>query len=58
VLDLAIRAQISEILDVFMADNVKARIELPDGTYARAKRAPDEEPLSSQDFFLKHYQAV
>jgi len=58
ILDPAIRVQIAEILDVFLADNVKARIELPDGTYEPAQRAPGEEPVIAQQIFLKRYEAI
>lgn len=56
-LDPAVRAQIREILDVFLADNTKARIERPDGGYLRAEPegAP---PVSAQEVFLRQYGAV
>ncbi|MBN1286890.1 MAG: polyphosphate kinase 1 [Anaerolineae bacterium] len=41
-----------EILAVSMADTVKARRLLPDGTYERAAPAPSAEPLNSQQWFL------
>ncbi len=58
ILDAGIRAQIAEILDVFLADNVKARIELPDGTYARARRPEGDDPVVAQQIFLKRYEAI
>src|SRR5579883_831580 len=58
VLDPALRNQLAEILEVFLADNVKARIERPDGTYVRAQPAPGEQPISAQEIFLKRYQAI
>jgi polyphosphate kinase len=44
----ALQAQVREILDTQLADNVKARIILPDGRSEHVK--PDgERPLRSQD---------
>jgi polyphosphate kinase len=57
ILDGALRTQITEILDVFLADNVKARIELPDGTYERAPHASGD-PVVAQQIFLKRYEAI
>ncbi|HKF46493.1 MAG TPA: polyphosphate kinase 1 [Terracidiphilus sp.] len=42
-----------EILPAYMADTVKARIQLSDGTYARASRAKDSAPFSAQDFLMQ-----
>jgi polyphosphate kinase len=41
-----------EILDVQLADNVKARLLQPDGTYVRAQAAPGTEPRCSQSEFI------
>lgn len=41
----------NEILAAFLADNTKARIELPSGDYVRL-RATDGKPFSAQDFFI------
>ena len=43
---------ISEILAVTMADNTKARLLQPDGSYRRARRAPDEPVRRSQFDFI------
>jgi polyphosphate kinase len=45
---------LDEILTISMVDNVKARRLLPDGTYERVRPKGDEEPVSSQDWFLEH----
>jgi len=39
------------LLDVYLRDNVRARILLPDGTYVHTHPEPDEEPLDSQATF-------
>jgi polyphosphate kinase len=44
---------INEILAICLADNVKARELLPDGSYRRVKRAADETPVRSQERFLE-----
>lgn len=36
-----------------MADNVKARIMLSDGTYVQTERRPDEEKINSQEYFYE-----
>jgi polyphosphate kinase len=44
----------NEILPAYLADTVKARIQQPDGSYARAGRVMKEAPaFSSQDFLMK-----
>ncbi len=43
-----IRRLRDEILETYMADNVKARVERSDGTYRRAARADDAEIVDSQ----------
>jgi polyphosphate kinase len=52
VLDPSLRQRLREVLDVYLADNVKARILQPDGAYARVSPAPSAEPLNSQTYFL------
>jgi polyphosphate kinase len=42
-----------EILDIYLQDNVKARIMLPDGQYERVTPDPDAQPMNSQAFFLE-----
>ena len=44
---------IDEILATTLADNVKARALLPDGSYRRVDRKPDEPPVRSQERFLE-----
>jgi len=47
--DPKLRARIVEnILPAIVADNVKARLLRPDGTYVRPPRGPDETPVRSQ----------
>ncbi len=47
-----------QILSVLMADNVKTRELLPDGSYKRRGRGPDEMPVDAQRIFLTQAQAV
>jgi polyphosphate kinase len=59
VLDPVLRETIcAEILDVHLADNVKARILRPDGSYERRTVFPGEPHVNAQEIFLKRYQAV
>jgi polyphosphate kinase len=52
--DPAAKARIhDEILPAYLADTIKARIQQPDGTYARASAAKDAQPFSAQDFLMK-----
>jgi polyphosphate kinase len=47
--DARLKARIVEsILPTVLGDNVKARIQRPDGAYVRVERGPDEPPLRSQ----------
>jgi polyphosphate kinase len=39
---------VDNILSVMLSDNVKARLQQPDGSYIRAPRAADEPPIRSQ----------
>jgi polyphosphate kinase len=48
----------TEILDVLLADNVKARVLRPDGSYERRAILPGEQPVEAQQISLKRYQAV
>jgi len=50
--DAQIRAQLRQILDVYLSDNVKARMLLPDGRYQRVTSGPDEPVVTSQAVFL------
>jgi polyphosphate kinase len=49
------RARIhNEILPAYLADTIKARLQQPDGTYARASKVlKDAKPFSSQDFLMQ-----
>lgn len=49
VYDADIKARILKIFRIQMADNVKARIQMPDGKYVHAKT--EGEPLISQNYF-------
>jgi len=43
-----------DILAIYLRDNVKARLLLPDGTYVRVKPGPGEERLNAQEWFVAH----
>jgi polyphosphate kinase len=59
VLDPALKNVIYDgILDVLRADNVKARVLQPDGTYVRRSISPGEPRVDAQQTFLKRYMAV
>ncbi|HEY4440874.1 MAG TPA: polyphosphate kinase 1 [Candidatus Elarobacter sp.] len=49
---------VNDILEVYLADNVKSRILLSDGSYERRGVLPGEHRIDSQQIFLKRYQAV
>jgi polyphosphate kinase len=49
--DQALVAQTYGLLQVYLNDNARARILLPDGSYVQARPALGEEPLDSQAFF-------
>lgn len=42
------------ILNIHLADNVKARVLQPDGTYIIPERGPDEKKLRSQKWLIDH----
>lgn len=46
-----LQERLLRIFGIMLKDNVKARIQLPDGTYARKQREDNEEPLDSQLYF-------
>ena len=48
----------TEILDVVLADNVKARVLRSDGGYERRRILPGEERVDAQQILLQRYQAV
>lgn len=43
-----------DILKIYLADNVKARQLLPDGSYVRRKPQAGEERLNAQEWFIAH----
>jgi polyphosphate kinase len=43
-----------EVLSIYLADNVKARRMLPDGTYLRNKPGDGRKRVNSQEWLLKH----
>lgn len=47
----AIQTELLAIFDTMLKDNVKARVQQPDGTYVRKKRKEGEPLLDSQRFF-------
>jgi polyphosphate kinase len=49
---------VNDILDVYLADNVKSRILRSDGSYERRHVLPGESRVEAQQIFLKRYQAV
>ena len=51
VLDEKLKKRLSEMFNVLMHDNVKARIMQNDGSYSRAVKNQDEKPLNSQEYF-------
>ena len=55
--DPALRARLKdEILNTYLADNVQARLLLPDGTYRRLKPADGEPAINSQLELLRRAQ--
>src|SRR5438477_1969802 len=44
---------IDEVLATSLADNVKSRVLLPEGSYRRVERKPDEPAVRSQERFLE-----
>jgi polyphosphate kinase len=51
----ALKKDLSWLLDTYWQDNVKARVLLPDGSYARLKRRG--EALNVQECLIKYYAA-
>ena len=59
VLDPELRETIyRDILETLLADNVKARVLLPDGSYARRGVLPGEKAVDAQTHFLEYYQTM
>ncbi len=52
VLDPALITRLEDILAVYLADNIKARIMQTDGTYRRVGRSADEPEIEAQQVFL------
>jgi polyphosphate kinase len=50
--DSAVAQQITAQLQVYLRDNVRARVLQPDGSYCRAQPAPGEPPVDAQAYFL------
>lgn len=48
-----IRSRILHIFDIMLSDNVKARIQNPDGTYSKVIPAEGEELINAQEYFIK-----
>ena len=42
----------TQILDVYLRDNVKTRLMQPDGSYIQLKPKEGETPINSQAWFL------
>ena len=57
--DEKLRDRLRRMFRIMLEDNVKARVQLPDGSYEHVKRPEGEEPLNSQEFFFeKAYEEV
>lgn len=57
--DEELRDRLRRMFRIMLEDNVKARVQLPDGSYEHVRRPKGEEPLNSQEFFFeKAYEAV
>ncbi|MGN1102868.1 MAG: polyphosphate kinase 1, partial [Huintestinicola sp.] len=48
-----LRKRVLHIFDIMLRDNVKARIQLPDGSYERISPKEGEEPLTAQQYFIE-----
>ncbi|WP_455528468.1 polyphosphate kinase 1 [Huintestinicola sp.] len=53
-----LRKRVLHIFDIMMRDNVKARIQLPDGTYKRISPAEGENALMAQQYFIDEAAAA
>lgn len=49
----AIQQRLLDIFDTMLKDNIKARVQLPDGTYVKKKTEAEEMPLDSQLYFYE-----
>ena len=52
-----VHSLLDTVLTPYLADNVKARLMQPDGSYERAGRLPDVAPLSSQELLIEFSKA-
>lgn len=53
-----LRKRVLHIFDIMMRDNVKARIQLPDGTYKRISPTEGENALMAQQYFIDEAAAA
>ena len=51
--DEELRDRLRRMFRIMLEDNVKARVQLLDGSYEHVKRPEGEEPLNSQEFFFE-----
>ena len=57
--DPALKERIRRMFRIMLRDNVKARVQMPDGNYVRVERGEGEEPLNSQEYFFEEaYRAA
>ncbi|MGN1089637.1 MAG: polyphosphate kinase 1, partial [Huintestinicola sp.] len=48
-----IQKQVLDIFNIMLRDNVKARIQQPDGSYEKVRCGEDESPLNAQEYFIE-----
>lgn len=53
-----LRKRVLHIFDIMMRDNVKARIQLPDGTYKRISPTKGENAIMAQQYFIDEAAAA
>lgn len=53
VLDRKLKNRVSDMFNILLSDNVKARIQQSDGNYIKAVRKPDESDLNAQEYFYE-----
>ena len=59
VYDPALKDRIRHMFRIMLRDNVKARVQMPDGNYVRVEQREGEEPLNSQEYFFEEaYRAA
>lgn len=51
--DPALKDRIREMFELMLRDNVKARVQQPDGTYVKKERLEGEEAINSQEVFFE-----